>query len=284
MRVSTSAVSTSKSNMRAAFTAAGRYVCQLNDKYGYTGWAEIDGEWVYLMPGGSVGAEGLDVKLDDNSYDSPLNHYTLGQVDGIDELEAAAMAKALQGTLPSRLMTPLLSFVYLTPLLEFLKRANAKPGFMMWLYGTYMTGKSVLARILLSFFGTFTTGCTLPGSFQDSPTSTKGKASMLKDCLYVIDDYRPLEDKMAANQKNLVEVVARMYSEGNTRTTSFADGSQRPNPPTRSMGLATGEDLPRGVPSGLSRMYAVCIHQGDILPGEKDEQAEEKREALSIVQ
>lgn len=276
MMVTYASGSNVKSNMREAFTSASMAMHERRDRYTYTGWMDDpDAGWVYLTGNGAIGKDGVDVQLDDPRTRSPLLKYGLEGVDDVSLEEAIESPMLLQSVFGERVGIPLVSMIFLTPLKEFLEKAGVRPSFLMWLHGGYHSGKSVLARLALSFFGDFGMDSAFPSTFQDSAANIRNRASVLKDSLLVIDDYKPGEQQMMRNQNSIVDYLARSFADGATRNIMGPDGKERPGPPPRAMGMATGEEVPAVASSALSRFYIVRLRPGDVFGGDKE--AEEGR-------
>ena len=148
--------------------------------YTVTGWKKINGEWKYLLPGDDV----LTVELT-----GKLKRYEMAKGYSIEDIAIAA-AMLDVGVAPKEIIYPLIAFTFLSPLNEFLHRANCEPKFVMLLLGKTGTRKSTLAALFLSFFGRFTAS-DLPLSFRDTANSILHHAYELKDVLTCIDDFHP---------------------------------------------------------------------------------------------
>lgn len=228
IRASVSSLNTARGLMREAFTEASRMMYSSIDRYTYTGWEKIGGEWVYLMNGQSIGADGMDVQITQQPG-SPLLRYGFTADDNAD-YESYSLGQCMQGALsiiyglPRYIGIPLIGFTFLVPLQEMLSRAKCTPSFMMFLCGEYRTGKSEVARLALSFYGDFVGDGPMPSTFQDSAASVRLRASVLKDVLMVVDDYKRLDGNAMKNENNVVDYLARSFADKATRNIGTAVG------------------------------------------------------------
>ncbi|MCG4734626.1 hypothetical protein L0M92_13555, partial [Casaltella massiliensis] len=82
-----------------------------------------------------------------------------------------------------------LALVYLSPLIEIISRNIKPPENIVWLWGKTGSRKTSVAKIVLSHFGNFNQ--KTPSTFNDTITAIELKANMLKDILYLCDDFAP---------------------------------------------------------------------------------------------
>ncbi len=145
-----------------------------------TGWKKIDGEYKFLMPGISDPAVNLPAKL---------GGYFM--TDTCSDEDVKVLTSLMECKLvPPDILYPLLAYIFLSPLIEFLRRAGCVPKFVLFLMGKTGSRKSTLAALMLSFFGRFT-ATELPLSFRDTANSIVHNAFALKDVPTVIDGFHP---------------------------------------------------------------------------------------------
>ena len=77
--------------------------------------------------------------------------------------------------------------MFRAPLAHFLT-----PSLSLWLQGRSGSQKSSLAAVFLSHFGSFT-ATSLPGAWSSTRNALERHASLLKDVVYLVDDYAPDE-------------------------------------------------------------------------------------------
>lgn len=232
--------------------------------YTHLGWRKIDGKWVYLHGGGAVGSDAVIVELDQN-----LQRYTLGAPDP----QTFARSLSLLEIAPAHVTIPFLAITFLAPLCEALRQAGIEPAFVLWVYGITGSGKSTVAALYLNHFGDFT-GRSLPGNFKDTFNSLEKSSFLLKDAVFVVDDYQ-LNDELRAVQKKkqTAQELLRAYGDRTGKNRMKADTSLRPGYPPRGMCIITGEDKPQGQ-SSTARFLTVEVGKGDInLPRLTDSQA-----------
>ncbi|MDR1473546.1 MAG: hypothetical protein LBI41_03190, partial [Lactobacillales bacterium] len=139
---------------------------------GFTGWNKYQGKWIYLHGGGAVGADNIEVILEGRlaKYKLPENMIFENLSDKIQ-----STVDNFTGLAPKKVVLPLLAFVFLTPLNEFLKQAGHEPDFVYYLLGKTGYGKSTISALFLSFFGNFSS-TDLPLSFMDTANAIVSKS------------------------------------------------------------------------------------------------------------
>jgi hypothetical protein len=216
----------------------------------HTGWREVDGDWVYLTANGAVGVASIDVDLGPD-----LGRYRL-------PLEAQAAVAAMQASLrllevgPLTVTVPLWAAVFRAPL------ASAHPvDLSLWLEGMTGSLKSTLAALFLSHFGEFDR-LHLPGSWSSTANQLEHRAFVLKDTLFVIDDYAPragLDDRdLQAKATRILRAQGNLSGRGRLNP----DSSEAPGAPPRGLILATGEQHPPGQ-SMLARMFLIELKRSE---------------------
>lgn len=253
-----------KDKLRYAIQEAGKRSSRREVRYTHTGWRRIGGKWAYLYSGGAIGAENVNVELDDR-----LSVYNLDcEDDGISYADAAMMSLSMRAAMSEHIGIPLTGMVYLAPLREFLRKSSLEPRFLLFLAGSTGTRKTTGAALAMSHFGRFTAG-NPPANFHDTANTIRSKAFVLKDMPLLIDDYHPetsaLERrKMEATAQNL----ARAFGDGADRGRLNAELKMTAGMPPRGIAVVTGEDLPNIGESGLARFFLVQVEKEDIPVGE----------------
>ncbi|MBP2642504.1 MAG: hypothetical protein H6Q67_391 [Firmicutes bacterium] len=249
-----------KDALRVAIQMTGRGV-QKDRIYCHSGWRRIGGKWAYLHAGGAIGSDGLHVDLSEGGQN--LTRYRLPEVTP-DLKEAGKSVLRLLEVADHKVTLPLMATVFLSPMCELLRLAGCDPTFLVWLYGYTGQRKSSLAAVFLSFFGTFTRD-HLPGNFKDSRNMTEKIAFLLKDSLFVCDDYHPVassRDRIEMTGK--AQALLRAYGDRAARGRMSADLTLKKSYVPRGMAIITGEDLPDAGESGAARMLAVEIPRGGV--------------------
>ncbi|HMX25830.1 MAG TPA: bifunctional DNA primase/polymerase [Blastocatellia bacterium] len=205
----------------------------------HTGWRNDDGRWLYYHASGAIGADGLvDAEVDlppalaPVSLPPPPTGARLAEVIRSTAFDLARVA-------PESITLPLIASGWAAIL--------GNPDFSMFLVGYTGSGKSELAALLQSFFGSGFHAKNLPAAWSSSANSLEALAHTAKDCVLTIDDFCPIGS--AAEQSRLhaaADRVLRAQGNHSGRGRCRADGSVRPPKPPRGLILSTGEDIPRG--------------------------------------
>jgi hypothetical protein len=221
----------------------------------HTGWRKLNGIWCYLHGGGAIGGtQAMEVDLG-----SDLARYCLPDPGGPDEIREAAQASLrLMDIGPWEVTAPLLACVYLAPLADLLKL-----DFTLWLLGQSGALKSSLAALVMSHFGKFDRK-TLPGQWSSTANALERRAFILKDALFVIDDYAPPHNAKSAHELEAkAHRVCRAAGNRAGRQRLTSDASERQTYDPRCLLLSTGEVLPTGQ-SLLARLFPVEVGKGQI--------------------
>lgn len=236
-----------------------------------SGWFEIDGKWVYLHPGGAIGASGEVPGFDVEPAAAKLNAYRLpGPLEG--ESLRSAVHKSLEflDMAPDRISIPLWLTVW---------RSLLGPCAMtVFLVGRTGTWKTTLCRSLMGHLGEgYDDGSMF--AWNSTLNSLRAAAFYAKDSLLLIDDYKP------ENVKSAATVMAFVQAQGDLagRDRSDTDGGLRSSKYTRCTALATGEDTPPGGESTLGRAMILEVEAGDISARADAMQSPEVRRRLSGV-
>lgn len=160
-------------------------------------------------------------------------------------------------------MLTLLAFTFLSPLNEFLHRANCEPKFVLFLLGHTGTRKSTLAALFLSFFGRFSAS-DLPLSFRDTANSIMHHAFSLKDVLTCIDDYHPGSRQEEAKLNATAQAVMRGYGDMIGKGRLKSDSSPMESRPPQGNTVVTAEFAPSIGESGTARYFPLELKSGDV--------------------
>jgi hypothetical protein len=216
----------------------------------HTGWRKLDGAWAYLTAGGAVGRDGLEVDLGPE-----LARYSLPRASE-DPVGAMRASLRLLDLAPLTVTAPLWAGVYRAPLAELLPLDVS-----LWVEAPTGALKSTLAGLFLSHYGNFDR-THLPGAWASTANQLERRAFLLKDALFVVDDYAPTAldaREVEAKAARLLRAQGNLAGRGRLR----ADLTERPAYPPRGLIVATGEQHPPGQ-SVLARMLVVEPKRGDI--------------------
>ena len=222
--------------------------------YHVTGWKQIDGKWEYLLPN--------DGKHD-VSLSGKLSRYEKADSWSVADLTSVyLMAKELS-FVPDEIILPLLSYTFLTPLNEFLHRANCEPKFVLCLLGRTGTRKSTLAALFLSFFGRFS-ATDLPLSFHDTANSIMHNAFSLKDVLTCIDDFHPSGRQEESKLTSTAQQIMRGYGDRIGRGRLNSDSTPMSVRPPQGNAIITAEFAPDIGESGTARYFSLELRDGAV--------------------
>jgi hypothetical protein len=227
-------------------------------EYAHTGFRKLPGEKrVFLHPGRTIGAEGVDVVLEPG-----LEHYVLPPPGGPEEVaEAIRLSFSFLLLAPSRITAPLLAAAYLAPLSEIIV-----PNFTMWVWGRTGSFKSTLAALILCHYGDFTED-ELPLSFESTSNALERSLFVLKDVPAVVDDRRPDVSRADASEMDKkVQRLLRGVGNRQGRNRMNRDTTLRPSYPPRGVVIATAETLPEGpaFESAAARALAIKVSREDV--------------------
>ncbi len=218
--------------------------------YTHTGWREVNGKWFYLTASGAVGGPEFNVELEQD-----LSRYRLPCTPE-DVRSAMQTSLGLLRVGPLTVTAPLWASVYRPPL------ACLWPADLsLWLEATTGSLKSTLAALFLSHYGEFDR-LHLPGTWSSTANQLERRAFMLKDVLFVVDDYAPnslTARELEAKAGRLLRAQGNAAGRGRLR----ADLRERQAFAPRGLVLATGEQHPSGQ-SVLARTLLIELRRKDL--------------------
>ena len=221
--------------------------------YAVTGWKNIDGKWMYLMPGD----EEITVNL-------PEKMHGYGMERSYDMVDIQTAASLLwQPLAPEEVIFPLLAYTFLSPLNHFLKAAGCEPKFVLFLVGKTGSRKSTLAALMLSFFEKFTAS-ELPLSFRDTANSILHNAFALKDVLTCIDDLHPSSRMEEQKMNGTAQAIMRAYGDRTGKGRLRADSTPMESRPPQGNAIITAEFAPDIGQSGTARYLALELKESDV--------------------
>ncbi len=248
--------------------------------YTHTGWATVDNERSFLTASGRITAHGHDtnVRVDLGSNNS--QYYNLPVPPSGDALlEAVKSSLAFLDLGPRRVTAPIWAAIYAAPLTEILPLYT-----LLWIYGPTQSGKSTVAHLALTHFGTgFIQGRQYhaPIDWMSTVTAIEGALFRAKDTPIIIDDFAPQFSSAAESREMHKKAHVTVRSVGNraARSRSQTDLTDRLTRIPRGVVFSTAE-LPLVGESTVGRMIYIPIDRGDILPLD----GEPMREALNQAQ
>ena len=225
--------------------------------YTHVGWRKIEDEWYYLSASGALGASELrnDVVVDP---DGPLAHVEL--VLPNRETVGGSVRKSLRisdiGANDSIL--PVLAATYLAPLAEVLH-----PNFVVHLVGHTGSLKTETAALMQGHFGRSFNAQAMPGSWLSTANYMERQAFSAKDCIIVMDDFRPNDGLGGLSMHQKAETFIRGVGNVAGRGRLNADASAKKTYHSRGLVISTGEDAPQGE-SLRARMALIEMTRHDI--------------------
>jgi hypothetical protein len=218
------------------------------ETYGFIGWTQIEGGWAFVSPEVSISAAGTLAMPPEVTLESRLHGYGLHEPElkrGVEAVRAAA------AVFPKELASTLIAFALLPILQRFFPSAAPKPA--LHLVGTTGSGKSEIAALMTSFYGSFTRD-TPPGQWGDTVNTVEALGYTLADALYWVDDYKT----SYADEKTFTRFL-QSYSRGMGRGRLTREAKLRQERPCRGLLLSTGETTIEGEASILSRMIVLEV-------------------------
>lgn len=228
-----------------------------------TGWHQINGKWHYLMPDGSITADGIDrSQICHVPENAAGNHYAMcGPGDAQNGARAVRML--MDGLASDQAEAMVLLGQAALALLH--RYMNDDGRALVWLDGETGAMKTSLVRTILSLFGPrFTAergdGAPVP-KWDSTAVGLELLAFTYRDTLLLVDDY-----KQATAQKGMLAKFIHSYSEGSPRNRGNADLTLRRTYPARCIAICTGEDRPTGDTGQLARLLLYPHLQGTVNP------------------
>jgi hypothetical protein len=216
--------------------------------YNFMGWMELDDRWVYVSPQDCITAKGKLAEPPSVELDHRLHDYGL-QANGWQESLQAF--DAVMKVLPPQLAPCLIAFALLPLLQRFFPKAGTRPA--IHLVGTSGSGKSEIASLLSSFYGSFSRD-TPPAQWGDTINMVEMLGYPLSDALYWVDDYKDIY----ADTRSFTRFL-QSYSRNRGRGRLTREAKMRHEKPCRGLILSTGETSLEGEMSVASRMMSLEI-------------------------
>ena len=244
-----------KSQMRLAIQRLSHNITERR-VYMHTGWRKIDGQWAYLHAGGAIGELGALQNIE-VSLNGKLGNYLLPEPP-----VSPALADAVRGSLSlldltvDRVSVAMLASVYRVPL--------GTSDFTLFFTGQTGSLKSETAALAQAHFGSGWHGKNLPGNWSSSANNLESVAYLLKDALFVIDDFNPrgTATQVAAWHEK-ADRVLRAQGNNTGRGRCNADGTPRVEKAPRGTIICTGEEVPSGH-SLRARLFIVEMMKGQL--------------------
>lgn len=227
--------------------------------YTASGWRELAGKWVFLLPGGGIGPDGpVDVEVSSDG----LVRYKLPPLPKDDEHALRAVEKSLSavGVCGARgAVASLLAMTYAAPLEPLLTQGV---NLTLWIRGDSGSRKSsVVAAIGQSHFGEFSVGEDLTGTWDATKTALEGQMHRAAHVIYTIDNY-VTPDTDGPERRKMVDLAKQTIQNRGDRTgrqRCNRDAQERVVKIPRAAVVATAEILPPDGDSTMGRSFIVEI-------------------------
>ena len=270
--------SNSDKKMREVVEIIGRKSVIAETVYNNTGFIRNDkGQLIYLYQGGYIGANDTETEIKTDLKPYNLEQYCFTDKE-FDKKEALNTVYSLLELADLKIMAPLISIIYLSPLFSLLQEEGILIDFVLLLIGKTGTFKSTISALLLSHFGNFELD-TLPLSFRATFAGIEKVAYAANSCPVIIDDYKP--EKMETDQEKIMEGILGLWGDRSKRIKMNAHGGLHRQYTPRGLAIVTGERAPRFSQGRLARALTIYTEKGSINP-EKLDEIHSKKEQLAF--
>jgi hypothetical protein len=137
---------------------------------------------------------------------------------------------------PHSITYPALGLVGAAPLMHFI---DDKTRYALWIVGPSGSGKSFIGKLFQSFFGDFIAEGRV-ASWSSTVNSLQYLGYFFKDCVFLLDDYKPA---MVRNEGSVVQFL-QTYADFYARSRLTSEIKSRKDYFVRGLLLTTGEDVP----------------------------------------
>lgn len=241
-----------------------------------TGWADVDGETVYLAPGAAP--DGVEVLLPGRAgYALPAG------VDADRIQEAQAGLTALLQAMPPHVSTLVVSFLLLAPMARRVRQTSAAAGwenerFALMLVGPTGSLKTSFTQAAMCLYGeAFSRDETLLRWGEGATTNALMQhATTAHDAAIFIDNYKPNTGGGARSWVNLVHTMV----EGGEKERLTKGAELRPARTVSAWPIFTGEDVPDADAAALARTIVVDVPPARTLENEALTEAQSAASAL----
>jgi hypothetical protein len=223
------------------------------------GWRDA-GE-TFLVPGGRVTAAGFqpagpgDDLFVDLSACAPASHLGFKPLAPADL--RAVKGHVVEDLLPLHHGPVTRGLLALTAAALLQRFSGSTQRFAGWLQGDSGTGKSLLAKLFVNFYGDYPPqedGSARFMSWSSTPNAIERAGYYFRDALYLVDDF-----KTATAQHSQVVRLLQAYGDGAARGRLNADATFNRTRPIRGLLLVTGENLIDHEASAVARTVVLPV-------------------------
>jgi Domain of unknown function (DUF927) len=221
------------------------------------GWVDTAGS-AYLVPGGVITKHGfqpagpgdLQVSLSDCGQASYLGMRPLASSD-VREVKKH-IAYEFRALHDERITDALLGMVSTAVLRRF---AGVTQRFTGWFMGETGTGKTLLNKLGMSFFGDYSpVEDSRFVSWSSTPNSIERAGYYYRDALFLVDDF-----KTGTAQYTQVVRILQAYADGAARGRLKADATFNPARPIRGQMVVTAENMLDNQSSSVARTIIIPV-------------------------
>lgn len=223
--------------------------------YTHTGYLTEKGRPVdYLHAGGALRSDDINNELSESLTQYKLTGASANSQERVQNINISM--QLLNAHAPG-VCFPLFAFCYLPPLMPIIKAVAGDIGFCLYLQGKTQSGKSTLAGLVMSHYGSFT-ATRPPVTFNSTAGYINKLAFYLKDSILWIDDYHPQGTKRKQDETaQIFQDIARAAGDHAARGRLTSSAKLQKTLPPRCLYLATGEDTPAIGQSGAARVFTL---------------------------
>lgn len=220
--------------------------------YTHTGWRQIGNKMCFLLPGGSLGTTTAKVEIPHGKAN--LFHLP-NKVSEADVRNAFKVFKGLFKIAAPNIMWPIVSHTLSAPLMHFLPGCQRTA---LHITGTTGSYKTTLTCLVMNFFGDFSS-LTPTETWKSTPNALERIGFHYKDLPFLIDDF-----KLSTSRSQNVVQLLQTYADGTAKARMDQTATIRKSYPIRGTVLSTGEDVPPGEASLLSRMLVLDLSRNAV--------------------
>jgi hypothetical protein len=226
----------------------------------HIGWRKIDKKWLYLHSGGAIGTNGTICKVEVDMGQQKLNEYRFPDPpEGETLKDVISEILTLPDLTLDRIIIPLLSATFRAPLGEM-----NQLDLSLFFVGPTGSQKTEVTAIGQSFFGSRFNGKNLPGNWSSTANSLERQTFLVKDSLFIIDDFAPGGSKYDVDSLHKkADQLLRGQGNSSGRGRMRANGSLKPENYPRGLIISSGEDIPKGQ-SLRARTMIIEVARNDI--------------------
>lgn len=231
--------------------------------FSHTGFEKINGKEYYLYHGGSLTIEGNEKIVAELSKEGLANYsFTNNKELNVQESIQTSF-NCLDLSKDRRIIYPLLSTVYLSPLVSKFEEIGINIDYVIFLVGTTGARKSSTCATFLSHFGSNFNKDNLPASFKGTTGQLEIKSHILKDSLIVVNDFG--KEVQGKNKIKLLADLFEIFGDKQSRERMNPNSSLKKTYKARGLAIINGEIVPSDLSeSRLARSIILTLDRNSI--------------------